>query len=175
MVGAGAPPGLDIGAAAPPGLDVGAAAPPGLDVGAAAPPGLDVGAAAPPGLDVGAAAPPGSYSTRTLRPIAAEYTARYSNGNPSRETACAVGGPIAAVTPDSVNIAASATRRRRIYFLTVHSCIIAATTAVVGCLIACTGRRVTKAEGAVGLQVAEVRGPWQAVRGRRGPPGGGPG
>jgi hypothetical protein len=77
----------------PLGLDVGAAAPPGLDVGAAAPAGLDVGAAAPAGLDVGAAAPPGWNCTRMLRPIAVEYTSRYSTGKPSRENAFAFGTP----------------------------------------------------------------------------------
>src|SRR6476646_5398748 len=113
-VGAAAPLGREVGAAAPPGLDVGAAAPPGLDVGAAAPPGLDVGAAAPSGLDVGAAAPPGWNCTRMLRPIAVEYTSRYSTGKPSRENASAFGA-LPTTTANAGTAAAIASRRRSRY------------------------------------------------------------
>src|SRR6476646_9423548 len=110
---------LDVGAAAPSGLDVGAAAPPGLDVGAPAPPGLDVGAAAPPGLDVGAAAPPGWNCTRMLRPIAVEYTSRYSTGKPSRENAFAFGAlPTMTANAGTVNTAAAIASRRRSRFCT---------------------------------------------------------
>src|SRR6476646_8482391 len=104
---------LDVGAAAPSGLDVGAAAPPGLDVGAPAPPGLDVGAAAPPELDVGAAAPPGWNCTRMLRPIAVEYTSRYSTGRPSREQALAFGtSPTMTATAGNARTAAATASRR---------------------------------------------------------------
>ena len=103
----------------PLGLDVGAAAPAGLDVGAAAPPGLDVGAAAPPGLDVGAAAPPGWNCTRMLRPIAVEYTSRYSTGKPSRENAFAFGAlPTMTANAGTVNTAAAIASRRRSRYCT---------------------------------------------------------
>jgi hypothetical protein len=103
----------------PLGLDVGAVAPPGLDVGAVAPPGLDVGAVAPPGLDVGAVAPPGWNCTRMLRPIAVEYTSRYSTGRPSRENALAFGtSPTTTASAGSVSTAAATTSRRRSRFCT---------------------------------------------------------
>ena len=65
------------------------------------------------------AAPPGWNCTRMLRPIAVEYTSRYSTGKPSRENAFAFGTPpTTTANAGSVSTAAAIASRRRSRYCT---------------------------------------------------------